>query len=311
MQKNIQHNKDEQTQFFRKIYLSLYSKGFERVTKLIICERWVGDWTDLQHIDPRTLLATAAFLSRSLGLLNRGPGGPASLGHGSHSRIFFPTHLTSYRTRVISLFDVHRLPVASQFSLNSTHRQSRLSSDIFDRMYLLFTQVHFSSDSFSGSEVNMLQHNEFLLINWDELLPVVCCWRNQKRGSFIFGRSSGSFLVPRQSVKTPLSPLISEFFLRRREIIKSLHSYITYALVEVCIYFTQPLTHGHDVTQGSFLRGEKLILFLNFTHRQCTNSNPKILQYSKQSHVNTPFSINTFVFSELNFWRFVFHILSI
>ena len=51
MQKHIQHNKDERTQFFRKIYLSLYLKGFERVTKGIICERWVGDWTELQHID--------------------------------------------------------------------------------------------------------------------------------------------------------------------------------------------------------------------------------------------------------------------
>ena len=37
-----------------KIYLSLYSKGFERVTKGIICERWVGDWTELLHIDPHS-----------------------------------------------------------------------------------------------------------------------------------------------------------------------------------------------------------------------------------------------------------------
>ena len=80
MQKHIQHNKDERTQFFWKIYLSLYSKGFEMVTKGIICERWVGDWTELQHIDLRTLLTTAAFLSRSPGLLNRGPGGLASAG---------------------------------------------------------------------------------------------------------------------------------------------------------------------------------------------------------------------------------------
>ncbi len=34
----------------------------------------------LQYIDPPTLLAITAFLSRSLGLLNRGPGGPASAG---------------------------------------------------------------------------------------------------------------------------------------------------------------------------------------------------------------------------------------
>ena len=51
MQKYIQHNKDERTQFFRKIYLSLNLKGSERVTKYIICERWVGDWIKLQHID--------------------------------------------------------------------------------------------------------------------------------------------------------------------------------------------------------------------------------------------------------------------
>ena len=32
---------------------------------------------------------------------------------------------------------------ASEFTLNSTLQQSRLSPDIFDRMHLLFTQVHF------------------------------------------------------------------------------------------------------------------------------------------------------------------------
>ena len=48
----MQHNKDERTQFIRKIDLSLYSNGFERVTKGIMCESWVGDWTELQHIDP-------------------------------------------------------------------------------------------------------------------------------------------------------------------------------------------------------------------------------------------------------------------
>ena len=40
----------------------------------------VGDWTELQHIDPTTLLAITAFLFRSPGLLNRGPGDPASAG---------------------------------------------------------------------------------------------------------------------------------------------------------------------------------------------------------------------------------------
>ena len=38
-----------------------------------------------------TLMAVTAFLSRSSGLLNRGPGGPASLGHVPHSSIFSPS----------------------------------------------------------------------------------------------------------------------------------------------------------------------------------------------------------------------------
>ena len=49
----------------------------------VVCERWVGDRTELQHIKPPTLLATAAFLSRSPGLHNWGPGGPASAGSWS------------------------------------------------------------------------------------------------------------------------------------------------------------------------------------------------------------------------------------
>ena len=40
-----------------------------------------------------TLMAITAFLSRFPGLLNRGPGGPASLGHIPHSSIFSPTDL--------------------------------------------------------------------------------------------------------------------------------------------------------------------------------------------------------------------------
>ena len=70
-------------QFFRKMDLSLYWK----------CCVWegVGDRTELQHIDPPTLLAITAFLSRSPGLLNRGPGGPASLGYVPQSSIFSST----------------------------------------------------------------------------------------------------------------------------------------------------------------------------------------------------------------------------
>ena len=43
-------------------------------------------------------------------------------------------------------------------ALSSPRPQSWLSPDIFNRMHLLFTQVHFLFDRSAGSEVNML-HN--------------------------------------------------------------------------------------------------------------------------------------------------------
>ena len=80
MQKYVQHNKDERTHFFRKIYLSLYLKGFERVTKGFNCVR--GELEAEQNCNrlTPTLMAITAFLSRSPGLLNRGPWGPSLSG---------------------------------------------------------------------------------------------------------------------------------------------------------------------------------------------------------------------------------------
>ena len=83
MQKHIQHNKNERRHFFRKnIPLIL----FERV----VCKREL-DTEQNCNILTLTLMAITVFLSRSPGLLNRGPGEPAFLGHGPHSSIFSPT----------------------------------------------------------------------------------------------------------------------------------------------------------------------------------------------------------------------------
>ena len=72
------------TQFFRKIYLSLYWK---------VCV-WVGvrDRTELQHIDPHSY-GHKCILSRSPGLLNRGLGAQPLLGHVPHSSILSPIRL--------------------------------------------------------------------------------------------------------------------------------------------------------------------------------------------------------------------------
>ena len=56
-----------------------------------------GSWRpnkDCNILTP-TLMAITVFLFRSPGLLNRGPGSPASLGHDPHSGIFSPTDLNS------------------------------------------------------------------------------------------------------------------------------------------------------------------------------------------------------------------------
>ena len=58
----------------------------------VVCERELETEQNCNLLTP-TLMAITAFLSRSPGLLNRQPGGPASLGHGPHSSIFSPTDL--------------------------------------------------------------------------------------------------------------------------------------------------------------------------------------------------------------------------
>ena len=59
-----------------------------------MCERELETEQNCNILTP-SLLAITAFLSRSPGLLNRGPGGPASLGHVPQSSIFSLTGLIS------------------------------------------------------------------------------------------------------------------------------------------------------------------------------------------------------------------------
>ena len=120
-----------------------------------------------------TLLAITAFLSRSPGLLNRGPGGPASLGHVPQSSIFSPTATAqsgAWGATLLGAGFLYRIlspnhlisnwlnflctelynsstPTfflwASQIALiQPVHGQGYILV-FLDRMHLLFTQVHF------------------------------------------------------------------------------------------------------------------------------------------------------------------------
>ena len=51
MQKHSQHNKDERTQFFRKIYLSLYSKGLRKGYERLCVRGELETEQRLQHIN--------------------------------------------------------------------------------------------------------------------------------------------------------------------------------------------------------------------------------------------------------------------
>ena len=78
MRKHSQHNKDEQTHFFRKIYLSHFIRnGCERVAKGL-CVRGELETEQTETYWPQTPLSLAALLSRSAGLLNRGSWGAHS-----------------------------------------------------------------------------------------------------------------------------------------------------------------------------------------------------------------------------------------
>ena len=69
-------------------------KGSKGLLKVLLCERELETEQNCNIFTP-TLMVITAFLSRSPGLFNRGPGGLASLGHLPHSSTFSPIHLNS------------------------------------------------------------------------------------------------------------------------------------------------------------------------------------------------------------------------
>ena len=143
MRKYSQHNNDERTHFFKRICLSHFIRnGCERVAKGL-CGRDQLENEQTATYWPTVPLSLAALLSRSAGLLNQGSWGPIALcwlqilSTASYIQLdWLQTHWTYLWPRVISLFDFHLLPVSVASAPNSTHPQSRLYTDIFDRMHL-------------------------------------------------------------------------------------------------------------------------------------------------------------------------------
>ena len=166
--RNITTQWRQATQVFRKIYLSLYWKG--------CVWEGVGDWTELQHIDPHSyghnsvsfpfswaaqpgawepslsgtwfsfqhLLSNWSSLQliwgSELQLLNRGSWGPTLLGTGSLYSILSPTDLNFLS---LGLYN-NLLPTLLPASVTILHSIQPLDSQghiliFLDRMHLLFT----------------------------------------------------------------------------------------------------------------------------------------------------------------------------
>ena len=129
-----------------------------------MCERSVGDWTKLKHIDPQLFWLLQHFFLILRGCSTGGPEDPAlcwvwfSLLRTAttNSKLWSPTNWLPVAPGYII---VCRPPVSVSVASapNSTRQKSRLFPDIFDRMHLLFAQVHFLFDHSAGSNVDILQ----------------------------------------------------------------------------------------------------------------------------------------------------------
>ena len=147
-------------------------RSFEKYTshfiERVVSKRELETEQNCNILTP-TLMAITAFLSRSPGLINRGLGGPASLGHGPHSSIFSPTATaqsgvwgppllgTGSLYHILSPTNLNFLspglynnltPTLLIASVTISHSIQPLDSKgyiliFLDRMYQLFTQVHF------------------------------------------------------------------------------------------------------------------------------------------------------------------------
>ena len=145
------NNNDKRTHFFRKTYLSHCI--LERVAKGL-CVRGELETEQTATYWPQVPLTIVAPLSHSAGLLNQGSLRAASplSGAGSHCLSNFNCNWLEL-TQTICGIRLYNCLLSTCFLwasqlhwIQPVHR-SRWYPDIFDRMHLLFTQVHLLIDS--------------------------------------------------------------------------------------------------------------------------------------------------------------------
>ena len=119
----------------------------------VVCERWVGDWTKTATYWPPQLHRPQQCIFFVLLGCSTGYLGPNLSAESWFPQPDLEHWLQALNSNCLS----HPGYILVLRPLNSTRRQSRLSPDLLHRIYLLFTQVHFSFDRLAESEVNV-QH---------------------------------------------------------------------------------------------------------------------------------------------------------
>ena len=101
MRKQNQQKWRTNTLLEKNIPLTLYLKGLQKGYERVMCERWVGDWTDCNILTPISSVFSSPFFSFSWaaqpGVLRAQP----SMGAGSHYNILSPTCSNCLWHRVI------------------------------------------------------------------------------------------------------------------------------------------------------------------------------------------------------------------
>ena len=118
------------------------SKGLRRV---MWCEKWVGDWTELQHIDPNSsghyILSFSFSWAAQLGAWGRSLCWDMVLIPASSLQLIWTSCRRGYMIIWRPPTSCERHNSHSIQPLDSKGRP--WSPEIFDRMHLLFTHVHF------------------------------------------------------------------------------------------------------------------------------------------------------------------------
>ena len=150
------------TQFFRKIYLSLYWKG--------CVWEGVGDRTELQHIDTHLLAITV--------LLGCSTGGPGAWGPSLCGCWFSLSHLISNSSDPqLTDFCLHPGYIIIWCPLiQSVHGQGYNILIFLDRMHLLFTQVHFLfwQPGWVGGQYTTDERNLVDMYHWNTIQGMSC-----------------------------------------------------------------------------------------------------------------------------------------